>query len=174
MPDAKRWHGNSSWKPTGVVVSAKIGMDTVLLDTDVFSFLSKPGDSRADLYYPYVTAKTIALTFISVGELYVWTMKRKWSSRRIAALEHHLRQILIIPYDLELCREYGRVKSNLASSKVAAANDLWIATCAIRHSIPLLTHNRRHFKGIPRLKVISAERNTIAEPSRTPPDSPNS
>lgn len=48
-------------------------MDAVLLDTDVFSFLSKSRDSRGELYRPYVKGKTIALSFISVGELYVWT-----------------------------------------------------------------------------------------------------
>ena len=131
-------------------------MDAVLLDTDVFSFLSKPGDSRGELYRPHVKGKTIALSFISVGELYVWTVRRKWSASRIAALERHLQSLLVVPYDLELCREYGRVKASLPSGRVVAANDLWIATIAIRHSLPLLTHNRKHFDGIPRLNVVSA------------------
>jgi tRNA(fMet)-specific endonuclease VapC len=130
-------------------------MDAVLLDTDVFSFLSRPGDSRGELYRPYVKGKTVALSFISVGELYVWTIKRKWSASRVAALEHHLQGLIVVPYDLELCREYGKVKASLSAGRVVAANDLWIATSAIRHSIPLLTHNRKHFDGIPRLKIVS-------------------
>lgn len=132
-------------------------MDAVLLDTDVFSFLSKPRDSRGALYRPFVKGKTIALSFISVGELYVWTIRRKWSPSRIAALERHLQDLVVVPYDLELCREYGKVKASLPPGRVVSANDLWIATSAIRHSIPLLTHNRKHFDGIPRLKVLSAE-----------------
>ena len=32
---------------------------------------------------------------------------------------------------------------------------LWIAACALRHSIPLVTHNSKDFVGIPGLKVIS-------------------
>jgi len=135
-------------------------MDAVLLDTDVFSYLSKPRDSRGELYGPYVQGKTVALSFISVGELYVWTIRRKWSPNRIAAFERHLQDIVVVPYDLELCREYGRVKASMPLGRVVAANDLWIATCAIRHSIPLLTHNRKHFDGIPRLKVVSAEENS--------------
>ena len=51
-------------------------MDAVLLDTDVFSFLIRPGDTRGDLYRPLVQGKTIALSFISVGELYVWAELR--------------------------------------------------------------------------------------------------
>jgi predicted nucleic acid-binding protein len=133
-------------------------MDAVLLDTDVFSFLSKARDSRGEFYRPYVKGKTVALSFISVGELYVWTVRRKWSLSRIAALERHLQDIVVVvPYDLELCREYGRVKASLPPGRVVAANDLWIATSAIRHAIPLLTHNRKHFDGIPRLRVVSVE-----------------
>jgi len=131
-------------------------MDAVLLDTDVFSYLSKEGDTRAELYRPHVKGKTIALSFITVGELYVWTVKRKWSPKRIAALEQRLKAAVIVPYDLELCKDYGRLKAGLLTAgKVIPTNDLWIATCAIRHSIPLVTHNRKDFDGIPGLRVIS-------------------
>jgi tRNA(fMet)-specific endonuclease VapC len=140
-------------------------MDAVLLDTDVFSFLSKPKDSRGELYRPYVAGKMIALSFISVGELFVWTIQRKWSPSRVAALERHLQDVVVIPYDLELCREYGKVKASLPLGRVLAANDLWIATTAVRHSIPLLTHNKKHFDGIPRLKVVSAGENTSGRAS---------
>jgi toxin FitB len=70
-------------------------MDAVLRDTDVFSFLSKPRDSRGKLYRPYVKGKTIALSFISVGELSVWTIRRNWSPSRIAALERHLQNVVV-------------------------------------------------------------------------------
>ncbi len=131
-------------------------MDAVLLDTDVFSYLSKEGDTRADLYRPHVKGKTIALSFVTVGELYVWTVTRKWSAKRIAALEQRLKAAIIVPYDLELCKEYGRVKAALlAAGRVVPANDLWIAICAIRHSIPLVTHNAKDFDGIPGLRLIS-------------------
>ncbi len=146
-------------------------MDAVLLDTDVFSFLSKPRDSRGELYRPLVKGKTIALSFISVGELYVWTIRRKWSPSRIAALERHLQHLVVVPYDLELCREYGKLKASLPPGRVVSANDLWIATCAVRHSIPLLTHNRKHFDGIPRLKVVSAEDDSAGVAGLDAPDS---
>ena len=44
---------------------------------------------------------------------------------------------------------------DLAAGRNVPANDLWIAACAIRHSIPLVTHNSKDFAGIPRLIVIS-------------------
>ena len=130
-------------------------MDVVLLDTDVFSFLMRRGDTRADQYRPHLQGKTVTLTFVSVGELYEWAAKRSWTANTLSAFEERLKAIVILPYDLELCREYARVKVSLSKGRVVPANDLWIAACAIRHSLPLLSHNRKHFEGIARLRLIS-------------------
>ena len=72
-------------------------MDAVLLDTDVFSYLNKQGDSRAALYRPHITGKTIALSFVTVDELYTWTVTRQWSPKRIAELEQRLKAAVIVP-----------------------------------------------------------------------------
>jgi hypothetical protein len=72
-----------------------------------------------------------------------------------ADLEQRIKAAVIVPYDLDLCKEFGRVKLSLAAGRNVPANDLWIAACAIRHSIPLVTHNAKDFAGIPRLTVIS-------------------
>ena len=136
-------------------------MDAVLLDTDVFSYLNKRGDTRGELYRPHVAGKTIALSFITVGELYFWTLKKQWSPRNIAVLEQRIKAAVIVRYDLELCKEFGRVKLSLPVGRVVPTNDLWIATCAIRHSIPLVTHNFKDFDGIPRLHVITEGRRPV-------------
>ena len=131
-------------------------MDAVLLDTDVFSFLMKEADTRAALYRPHVKGKTIALSFVTVGELYVWTIRRRWNARRIATFEQRLKATVIVPYDIDLCKTYGKLRAALLDKgQPAAANDLWIAASAVRHSIPLLTHNSKHFTSIRGLKVIT-------------------
>jgi tRNA(fMet)-specific endonuclease VapC len=131
-------------------------MDAVLLDTDVFSYLMKEGDTRAALYRPHVKDKTIALSFVTVGELYVWGIRRKWNAKRMASFEQRLKAAIIVPYDLDLCRRYGSVRAELlAAGTTVAPNDLWIAVCALRHSLPLITHNLKHFQCIPNLKIVS-------------------
>ena len=70
---------------------------------------------------------------------------------------------MIVPYDIEICRTYADLKARIqAGGKNVACNDLWIAACAVRHSIPLITNNRKHFEVIPDLIVISEQR-AIAE-----------
>jgi len=141
-------------------------MDAVLLDTDVFSYLLKDGDTRAALYRPHVKDKTVALSFVTVGELYVWSIRKKWGAKKIASFEQRLKATVIVPYDLELCKQYARVRANLMSAGTTVpANDLWIAVCALRHSLPLVTHNSKHFEGIADLTIIT-------ESNRVPPTSP--
>ena len=130
-------------------------MDAVLLDTDVFSYLMKPRDTRAEVYQPHVKGKTVAISFITVGELYFGAEKRKWSGKTLRNLEERLKAVVIVPYDIELCRTYGKVRVSLPAGLVVAPNDLWIAACAIRHSIKLVTNNRKHFERIPNLILIS-------------------
>lgn len=137
-------------------------MDWVLLDTSVFSFLlSFRPDTRAELYRRHVEGanRFVVISFVTVAELYVLAERRKWGSRRVRDLEAHLNEAVVVPYDVEICRTWARLQSGLkttsGSHRVIGDNDLWIAACAVRHAIPLVTHNRKHFEGIPGLEIIS-------------------
>jgi predicted nucleic acid-binding protein len=128
-----------------------------LLDADVFSYLMRPDLPWGGLYPPHVVGKAIAVSFITVGELLFGARKRNWGARKVADLRLRLRSAVILPYDLALCEAYGNLKAAVYSSgRVIADNDLWIAACALRHSVPLISNNRAHFEGIPGL-VLKTE-----------------
>lgn len=78
-------------------------MNTLLLDTDIVSFFLK-GDSRANKYASIVQGNRLALSFMTVAELFQWAAVRKWGQLRIAGLEKSLQNYLIIPVDIEVCR----------------------------------------------------------------------
>jgi predicted nucleic acid-binding protein len=128
-------------------------MGDVLLDTDVFSYLMRSGDARAGPYRAFVAGKRIAVSFVTVGELLYGAEKRGWGAARRAELEARLRAAVVIPFDAEVCRAYARARAALPAGYVVAANDLWIAACALRHAMPLLTNNRRHFEQIGGLEL---------------------
>jgi predicted nucleic acid-binding protein len=110
----------------------------------------------AKLYYPHVEGKLIAISFITVGELYFGAYRKtgERSDWQISRIDLDRRR------SFRLMRAYAEptLKSkrrwNLRASRVSA-NDLWIAACAVRHGIPLVTNNRRDFDGIPGLVVRS-------------------
>jgi tRNA(fMet)-specific endonuclease VapC len=62
----------------------------------------------------------------------------------------------VIPYDMTRCQTYADLNAQLLKAgRPASDNDLWIAATAIRHSIPLISHNRKHYDEIPGLVLIS-------------------
>ena len=121
----------------------------------------RPRDTRGDAYRPHVRGKTVAVSFVTVGELYYGAEKRGWSGKTLQNLQERLKAVVVVPYDAELCRTYGRIRAAVAAGSTVAPNDLWIAACAIRHTIPLITNNRKHFEPIPGLTLISESRPRI-------------
>jgi tRNA(fMet)-specific endonuclease VapC len=102
-----------------------------------------------------VTGKTTALSFVSVGELLLWPKARNWGPQKIAELKRRINLTQIIPYDMLLCETYADLKDKIVrAGSPVPDNDLWIAATAVRHSIPLVTHNRRNFDDIPNLVLI--------------------
>ena len=127
----------------------------IILDTNIVSYLMR-GGLLAATYEPHVRNRLLAITFITVGELYFGAEKRSWGEKKRKELETNLRNFVVIPYDHEIARCYGRlVAERQRKGKPIAPNDAWIAACAVRHGVPLVTHNAKHFKDILSLKVIT-------------------
>lgn len=96
--------------------------------------------------------------FAVVAELLQGARLRNWGAAKVAKLEEAIRTVTIIPYDIGVCREWALLsdaKNPDGSSRTFENNDRWIAACAIHHDVALITHNRQHFEGIPRLRLIS-------------------
>jgi tRNA(fMet)-specific endonuclease VapC len=130
-------------------------MTTVLLDTNVVSYLFK-GDTRAAAYAPLVQGQRLAISFMTVAELFEWAATRRWGQTRLTRLEQTLTTYLIIPIDVELCRQWGALRARQqATGRTIAPQDAWIAATAVRHQLPLVTHNTGDFQHIPGLDIRS-------------------
>jgi tRNA(fMet)-specific endonuclease VapC len=82
--------------------------DSLLLDTDVASYLFK-NSPHAKPFRPLLKGKRPALAFVSVAELFKWTLKRQWSPQKVKQLEGALRRCVVIPYDRDLAWAWARV-----------------------------------------------------------------
>lgn len=130
-------------------------LEVVLLDTDVFSYLMKPGDPRGLPYLRHVEGRITALSVITVGELLFGAVRRNWGERRVSALRQGLEGSFILPFDFETAVVYARMKADLRrQGRILADNDLWIAALAVRHAVPLVSNNRAHFERIPGLVLL--------------------
>jgi len=127
----------------------------IILDTNIVSYLMK-GAREAGLYRRHTEGRLLAVAFITVGEMYFGAEKNNWGEKRRKELETVLRNYVVIPYDHQIARCYGRVLvGREKQGKPVEPNDAWIAACAVRHNVPLVTHNAKHFKNIQGLQVIT-------------------
>ena len=126
-----------------------------VLDTNIVSYAFR-GDSRAALYQPWLEQDPPLISFFTLAELYKWSLERGLGPRRSAALEKFIRGLVVLPVDDLLARRWARlVVERKITGRPMELADAWIAATALRHGLPLVTHNRRHFAGIDGLEVIS-------------------
>ena len=127
----------------------------IILDTNIVSYLMK-GGPLAEAYAPHVQDRLLSIAFITAGELYYWAEKYNWGDKKRKTLETMLRNFVVIPYDHEIARCYGRlVVERNRRGKPIAPNDAWIAACTVRHAVPLVTHNAKDFEGITAIEIIT-------------------
>lgn len=131
----------------------------VLVDTDAFSHLWQNTTTATTLASHLVGAIPV-LSFASVGEAHYGAVRANWGQRRTAQLEEAIRRYVIAPYDDDLARLWGRLKSQAKGAGHALGdnsqtNDLWICATAIYYDAPLLTLNVRHFQNFPGLALLT-------------------
>src|SRR5438552_2330359 len=124
-----------------------------LIDTNIVS-MSYRDDTRFINYQRHLFGFDLAVSFMTVAELYAGATTAGWGAKRWARLELHLENYSVIPSDDDICRWYGIVHAHRLSIPIST-NDALIAATALSHGVKLVTHNPRDFRDIPGLKVIS-------------------
>jgi tRNA(fMet)-specific endonuclease VapC len=130
-------------------------MSDAVIDTDVVSLLFKR-DTRAEAYKQHLVGRKLVVSFMTVAELEAWALIRNWGEPRRSRMREHLRNFVTYPFELPLCRKWAEVTAAArANGRQIGCADAWIAATAVLHDIPLITHNRNDFNGVPGLTVIS-------------------
>lgn len=130
-------------------------IDAAVVDTDVLSFWQKR-DTRGLPYSRALEGRTLVLLFQTVAEQLRWAMDRNWGDRRRVELEDYLRQFLVLPYSVDLAREWADIMvATRRSGRAISAGDAWIASTARLIGAPLATHNRGDFEAVPGLTVVT-------------------
>lgn len=122
-------------------------MATVALDTDAASRLYR-GRKHVDADMARLLAgKSIALSFITVGELYLWAELRSWGERRRQELEAWLDRVPVLVSDNLVASKWARLTAAARRrGRPRPANDTWVAACCLANEVPLLTYNRDDFE----------------------------
>ena len=127
----------------------------VLIDTNIVSYVMK-GHRFALDYQKHLQGKLLSISFITMGEFYYGAEKGRWGTEKRRKLETVLKNFVIIPYDHEIAHSYGVIVAERERRGLPISfADAWIAACAVRHNITLVTHNSRDFENITNLQVIT-------------------
>jgi predicted nucleic acid-binding protein len=84
-------------------------INRIVVDTNVIISYVFKQDSRAELYRKDLDNKQLIVSFMIVAELKFWANYRNWGATRIAALEQHLRRMIIYPVDAKLIDKWAQI-----------------------------------------------------------------
>lgn len=128
-------------------------MRTLLLDTNVVSYLIR-SHVLGRVYRPLVAHHALAVSFMTVAELYEGAYRNDWGTARRRALDEIQHSFIVIASTLELCAGWGEVRW-MRRRQPIAPDDAWIAATAIEYDCPLVTHNPKDFHSIPGLQIVT-------------------
>jgi tRNA(fMet)-specific endonuclease VapC len=98
----------------------------------------------------------LALSIITLAELYEGVYYSRDPDKSQAALEAFLEDVAVLGIDEEICQRFGKERGRLRKEgKPIGDFDLLIGTTALQHHLTLLTNNRRHFELIDGLPLES-------------------
>ena len=122
-----------------------------ILDTDHCVAVLR---GRLDLQGKIAPDEQLAITAITVAELTHGAWRSIRASQNLAAVDTLLAAIIVLPFDDGAARLFGALKAELESAgNVVADLDLQIASVALQHNSPRVTHNRQHFERISGLQI---------------------
>jgi tRNA(fMet)-specific endonuclease VapC len=124
-----------------------------LVDTNVISFVLK-GHPLAARYQPHLAGFTLAISFMTQGEMREGAVLAGWGARRLGILETTLSQLLILHSDDDICKKWAAIRASRRTRPIGVA-DAWIAATALSHGLELVTHDAKDFQSIAGLTIIT-------------------
>ncbi len=98
---------------------------------------------------------SIYITAITVSELTYGAHKSDRASAHLAQVDLLLDSVTILPFDEQPARRCGELKDVLRrQGNPIAEPDLQIASIALHNTLPLVSHNQRHFARVPGLRLL--------------------
>lgn len=125
---------------------------TYLLDTNwLLDYVG--GKTAAITLLNQLAAEEIALSVITLGEVYEGVYRKPLTNRQQMALDGMVTSSTLFDVDVKVATEYARIRAQLRSTgNPIPDNDLWIAATAVAFDLVLVSRDA-HFQRVPGLRV---------------------
>jgi len=128
-----------------------IGSDLILDTNIVIDYFKQNQHATINIK----RAERVYIPIMVVGELYVGAYRSLEPVVKKKEIDDFLITIKILEIDLHTADIYGSTKASLMNKgKPISYNDVWIASVALQHSIPLYT-NDAHFREVDGLQLFN-------------------
>ncbi len=126
-----------------------------LIDTMICSAYLKGVSSVFSKFVQHGGGGGLAVSTITVGELFVWAHRSRSAANRLRSLQEFLRDITVLDVTVDVAARFGEVRATLLDSgRPVPQLDLFIAATALVHDLVLVTHNVKDFAPVPGLTVV--------------------
>ena len=129
-------------------------MAKIMLDTNICIYIlnNKPFYIK-DRLQKY-SVGDIAISSISVAELFFGVEKSKYKESNILALNGFLANLKIIDFSTKEAIQYAKLRTELERKKaLIGAMDMLIAATALANNLILITNNTKEFKRVKNLEI---------------------
>jgi predicted nucleic acid-binding protein len=111
-------------------------------------------DDRVEQNAISVGLENIAISFMTLSELYYGAHKSQHIEENLAAISLLTAKVSIVESNGEICARFGKLKVILEKQDMIIDDaDLFIAACALTKEATLVTNNTRHFGRIEELPL---------------------
>lgn len=125
-----------------------------LLDTNICIYLINKKSQYLLKKFITFTPGNLAVSSITVSELYYGVYKSHHIEKNLRALHNFLLPLDIVTFDDNASRYYGELRSQLEKSGTPIGSmDLLIAAHAVSINVPIVTNNTKEFLRVPNLLV---------------------
>ncbi len=126
---------------------------TYLLDTDTCIYWLK-GVQPVREHLEAVGMDQIAISTITVGELYFGAYNSAKVAENLTRAETFVKQMALLPLNGAALKTFGQIKADLRKQGQPVADfDLLIASTALAEARILVTNNTRHYARIPGIQL---------------------
>ncbi|MBN1997345.1 type II toxin-antitoxin system VapC family toxin [candidate division KSB1 bacterium] len=124
----------------------------ILLDTDTCVEILRGNQHVIDKRLE--TDEHVALSFMTVGELYYGAEKSKPRTKNKHLVDEFLLSVDVIHTDLDILQKFGEIKAVLEIRNLSLADaDIFIAATCLSKCKKLITANVKHFDRIENLTI---------------------
>lgn len=123
-----------------------------LLDTDIASAYLRGSRSVFNRFIQHTGGLHISI--LSISELYSWVFAAKDPDKREAGLLAMLSEVVVLPVSDSIARHCGATRAELQRKGIRVPTiDMLIASTALVHDLTVASHNQKHFRLVPGLRI---------------------